>query len=329
MPAAGSRVVLVYALAHPAGEQRLREAGCEVAVLAGDDEASLIAGLRDADAVILRGPAKLTARVIDSAPRLRAIGALGAGTDNIDVEAASRRGIPVLHNAGVAPQAVAEFAVGAAIAAHRQLVKAHRMMVDGEADWDGRFVSLIGTEMTGTAFGVIGLGNIGREVARMAACVFGGEVIGYDPWAAAGAVPAGVQRVDDLHDLLRRSSTVSVHCALTPQTRGLLGREELRLIGPEGVLVDTARGGIVDQEALVAALHAGELRAAVLDVFDPEPPDPALLRRLAETPNLTLTPHIAGITTRSQERLARGVAENVIAALDGAELTRVVKPAAH
>jgi D-3-phosphoglycerate dehydrogenase / 2-oxoglutarate reductase len=329
MPAAGSRVVLVYALAHPVGEQRLREAGCEVAVLDGDDEQSLIDGLRDADAVVLRGPARLTARVIESAPRLRAIGALGAGTDNIDVEAAARRGIPVLHNAGVAPQAVAEFALGAGIAAHRQLVKAHRMMAAGEADWEGRFVSLIGREMTATTFGVIGLGNIGREVARMASCILGGEVLGHDPWVEPSQLPAGVERVDDLRELLRRSSTVSVHCALTAQTRGLIGREELRLIGPDGVLVDTARGGIVDQEALIAALHAGELRAAVLDVFDPEPPDRALLQRLAETPNLTLTPHIAGITTRSQERLARGVADNVIAALDGAELTRVVNPAAH
>jgi D-3-phosphoglycerate dehydrogenase / 2-oxoglutarate reductase len=327
MAAAGSRVVLVYPLAHPAGEQTLRDAGCEVRVLDGDDEPSLVEGLAGADAVIVRGPAKITARVIDGAPRLRAIAGLGAGTDNIDVEAATRRGIPVLHNAGIAPQAVAEFAIGAAIAAHRRLLTAHTVTAGGDADWNGRFTTLIGTEMTGTTFGVIGLGNIGREVARMAGCMFDATVLGYDPLVGAENAPPGVELVDDLHDLLRRSSTVSIHCALTPQTRGLIGREELRMIGPEGVLVDSARGGIVDQEALIEALTAGELRGAVLDVFEPEPPGPELVRRLAATPNLVLTPHIAGITTRSQERLARAVAESVVSVLDGVPPARVVNPA--
>lgn len=327
MPAAGSRVVLVYALADPAGEQALRAAGCEVRVLSGDDEQSLIDGLGDADAVIVRGPARLTAAVIDSAPRLRAIAGLGAGTDNIDVDAATRRGIPVLHNAGIAPQAVAEFAVGAAVAAHRRMLTAHAMMAGEGVDWEGRFSTLIGVELTGSTYGVIGLGNIGREVARMAACMFDAQVICFDPHADPARVPSGVEVTDDLDDLLRRSTTVSIHCALTPESRGLIGREELRLIGPQGVLVDTARGGIVDQEALIAALTAGELRGAVLDVFEPEPPDAALLQRLAQVPNLMLTPHIAGITTRSQERLARAVAENVIAALDGGALGRVVNPA--
>jgi phosphoglycerate dehydrogenase-like enzyme len=181
--------------------------------------------------------------------------------------------------------------------------------------------------MTDSTFGVIGLGNIGRQVARMAGCMFNATVLAYDPLVRADDAPEGVEMVTDLQELLRRSSTVSIHCALTPQTRGLIGREELRLIGGEGVLVDSARGGIVDQDALISALTAGELRGAVLDVFEPEPPGPELLRRLAATPNLVLTPHIAGITTRSQERLARAVAESVVSVLDGVPPARVVNPA--
>jgi phosphoglycerate dehydrogenase-like enzyme len=318
------RVVLVYPLPHPAGASTLVERGFDVVTLPDDDETTLRDGLEAADAVILRGPAQLTETVLAAAPRLRVIGALGAGVDNIDVDAATRRGIPVLNNSGVAPRAVAEFAIGAAISAHRNMPELHAVTAAAEIDWSGRFGRLMGTELTGTTFGIVGLGNIGRQTARMARALFEAEILAFDPLVGDQPLPEGTTLTATLDELLERSLTVSVHVPLMPATRGLLGADELRRIGPDGVLIDTARGGIVEQEALIEVLTRRELKAAVLDVFDPEPPPAHLLRRLAGVPGLILSPHMAGVTGAATERLSRTVAESVAAVLMGGAATGAV-----
>jgi phosphoglycerate dehydrogenase-like enzyme len=257
---------------------------------------------------------------------LRVIGALGAGVDNIAVAAATAAGIPVVNGSGVAPRAVAEFCIGSAIAAHRNILGMHRAMVDDTVDWRTRLSVLAGTELSGTTFGVIGLGNIGREVARLALATFDARVVAFDPFAASGTTMPGVEMVDTLDELLTASLTVTVNAALTDESRGMLGRRELELIGPDGIVVNAARGGIIDEDALIEVVREGRLKGAVLDVFAQEPPDAAHVQRLAAVPGITLTPHMAGVTTASQEVLSRSVATGVLAVLRGEAPSQIVNP---
>ncbi|MHB8328334.1 MAG: NAD(P)-dependent oxidoreductase [Acidimicrobiales bacterium] len=319
------RAVLVYPLAHPCGEEILNAAGIETAVLGDDRAETITVALASAHGVILRGPAKITLDMIERAPDLRVIGALGAGTDNIDLRAATQHGVVVVSGAGVAPTAVAEFSIGAAIAAHRDFLGMHEAMMAGTVDWNTRLSVLAGNELTGSTLGVIGLGNIGREVARLAIALFGAHVLAYDPLVEASDVPPGVE-LSGLDDMLRSSTTVCVHTALTEQSRGLLGMRELELIGPQGVLVNAARGGIVDEDALFEALSSRKLKGAVLDVFASEPPSQEWIDRLGSVRGLMLTPHMAGVTLQSQEGLCRSVATEVLAVLQGRSSQRLVIP---
>jgi phosphoglycerate dehydrogenase-like enzyme len=298
----------------------------DVVVPRGDDEPSLREALADADGIVIRGPARLTATLIDASPRLRVIGAVGSGTDNIDVAAATARGIRIVHGAGVAPRAVAEFVIGAMVAGHRNFPALDRSVRDLDVDWPARLVRFRAAELTGSTLGVIGYGNIGRTVARLAHAAFDARVLAYDPFLADDTRIGGATLVRDLDTLLEASMTVTVHVPLTDDTRGLLGRGELRRIGPDGVLIDTARGGIVDEPALVDALRAGELKAAVLDVFDGEPPSRHQIDHLASAPNLLLSPHVAGMTDQAFERLSVNVAGGVLELLVGTPATRVYDP---
>jgi D-3-phosphoglycerate dehydrogenase len=304
----------------------LHQAGVTTEVLEDDQPETIHQAVRGADVVILRGPAKLTAETITEAAKLRVIGALGAGVDNIAVSAATAAGIPVVNGSGVAPRAVAEFCIGSAIAAHRNILGMHRAMVNDTVDWRTRLSLLAGTELSGTTFGVIGFGNIGREVARLARATFDARVVAFDPFAASGTTLPGVEMVESLDELLTASLTVTVNAALTEESRGMLGRRELELIGPEGIVVNAARGGIVDEDALIKVVSEGGLKGAVLDVFAEEPPDPEHIRRLAAVPGITLTPHMAGVTTASQEVLSRSVAAEVLAVLRGEVPTQIVNP---
>ena len=317
------KVVIVYPLVDPVGERMLAEQ-LEIVRPKGEDGASISAALRDAQAIILRGPAQLTAAMIDAAPNLKVIAAQGAGTDNIDVAAATRRRIPVVYGAGVAPDAVAEFTIGAAVAAHRQFQLAHNGMATGSVSWLTRMRDLTGFELTGSTFGIVGFGNIGKSVARKARAAFGCEILAYDPFVKADSVRDLGRVVSDLGELLEKSDTVSVHTPLTPQTRGLIGRDQLRLIGSQGVLVDVARGGIVVETDLIAALNAGELKGAVIDVFDPEPPSKQQVERHSAARNIILTPHIAGVTDKSQRALSMNVAQGVLDVLAGRRPAQVL-----
>jgi phosphoglycerate dehydrogenase-like enzyme len=317
------KVVMVYPLVAVVGEQMLEEK-TQLVRPKGQDEASISAALEDAVAIVLRGPAQLTARMIERAPKLKVIAAQGAGTDNIDVAAATRRGIPVVYGAGIAPDAVAEYVIGAAVIAHRQFQKAHREFTTGLVDWGTRMRDLKGFELTGTTFGVIGFGNIGRSVAKKARGAFNCEILAYDPLLPPGTGKEFGRLVSDLDELLDKSSTVSINAPLTPETRGMLKRAQLKRIGPDGVLIDAARGGVVHEADLIAALNAGELKGAVMDVFDPEPPSNEQVARLAAARNTILTPHIAGVTDQSQIALAKNVAQGVLDVLAGRRPSQVL-----
>jgi phosphoglycerate dehydrogenase-like enzyme len=307
------RVLLVYPLLDATVDAELHsDSTLDVIDAAGDAFDDLRRGLVGADAVIMRGPARLTAALIDRADGLRVIGELGSGTDNIDVAAATARGIRVVNGTGVAADSVAEFVLGAMVTAHRGFLLLH-----------GRYK---GRELTGTTLGVVGYGQIGRLVARKARAAFETDVIAYDPFLLERPVDDGVRFAEHLVDLLASSDTVTIHVPRTAETVGLIGAAELEAMRVDAVLVDAARGGIVDEDALIAALRNGRLRGAVVDVFSEEPPSPELVAKLASTPRLLVTPHIAGVTSRAGELLSRNVVKQVKAVLTGSEPSRIANP---
>ena len=241
----------------------------------------------------IAGPPFITAELMDQAPRLKAIYIASAGYDSIDVPAATQRGIVVVNAAGNNVVPVSEHAIGLMLALVRKIALADRM---AHHERRGLHLSEIGAfpgMLRGHTLGIVGLGKIGAEVARMAAQGFNMEVVAHDPFADSGvATSLGVRLVENLEALLEVSDIVSVHLPLTHETRHAIGAEQLARMKPGAFLVNTSRGGTVDTEALVAALEAGQIAGAGLDVTDPEPlpTDHALLSR----DDVVVTPHAGG-----------------------------------
>ena len=317
-----ARVGLVYPLQYADIRAALDEVA-DVRVAESPDEDGVDALVQSVEGIIVRGPAKLTGKQIEGATELRVIAATGSGTDHIDVVTATARGIPVVSGAGAAPESVAEFTLGAMIAGRRNFLPSHNALVSGELEWRGRVERFASLGMAGTTVGLVGFGHIARLVAQMTIDVFGCRVIAFDPYVTDSGNSA-VSIVEDLDELFSASDTVSIHTPLLPDTRGLISRAQLRRLGPRGVLVDTARGGVVNEVALCEALLAGEIGGAVLDVFDSEPPTPDQLERLRATPNLLVTPHIAGITDQARRKLEQNAVEQVLMALRGERPSRLV-----
>ena len=242
------------------------------------------------------------AELIEAAPGLRAISNYAVGTDNVDLEAASDRGIPVGNTPDVLTESTADLALALMLALSRRLVEAHAYVRNGEwRTWEPGL--LLGRDLHGATVGIIGLGRIGRAVARRLEG-FGCELL---HTSSDGGVP--------LQELLERSDFVTLHCPLTPDTRGLIDDEALKRMQPTAYLINTARGPVVDTGALTRALHAGEIAGAALDVTDPEPlpGDHPLL----EAPGLLVVPHIASATHATRERMADMAVDNLLAGLTG------------
>jgi (S)-sulfolactate dehydrogenase len=279
-----------------------------------DDAAALEAALPFADAWIVRNRTQVRGRLLDAAGNLKVVGRLGTGVDNIDVATCERRGIAVIAASGANAESVAEYVITAALGGLRGAFFSTRAVEAGT--WPRQMLSL-GREAAGKVLGIVGLGSIGVLVARKAAAM-GMRVIAHDALLAADA-PAwreveGPPR--SLDQLLAESDVVTLHVPFTPETRGLLGRERLAKMKRDAVLINTARGGLVDEAALAAMLREGRLGAAALDVFEREPLPPGT--PLAGAPRLLLTPHIAGITVESNERVSAFIAERVAEALRSA-----------
>ena len=237
----------------------------------------------DADAIWSFGE-RIDDELLDALPRLRAVGNEGVGFDTIDVPALERRGVALCIPRGQNADAVADHALGLLLAVRHNIVAGDRFVREGR--WGARgSEEPAGRTITGTTLGVIGLGNIGRASARRGEA-FRMRVVA---WNRTPRPEAGVEQVA-LDDLLRQSDHVTIHCALSDDTRGLIGAPELALLRPTAVLINTARGAIVDPDALVAALQAGRLWGAGLDVF---PHEPEVDPRLLEHPRVVVTPHIA------------------------------------
>ena len=277
-----------------------------------DDAAALEAALPEADAWIVRNRSPVRGRLLDAAGRLRVVGRLGVGLDNIDVDTCKARGIEVIPASGVNAVSVAEYVIAAALGGLRGVFFSTRAVEAGT--WPRQMLSQ-GREAAGKVLGLVGLGSIGQLTARKATAL-GMRVIAYDtllpPADPAWALVEGPPRT--LEDLLRESDVVSLHVPLTPETRGLLNAERLALMKPDAMLINTARGGLVDEAAVAAMLRGGRLGSAALDVFEKEPLPAGTA--LAGAPRLLCTPHIAGITIESNERVSAFIAERVAAALE-------------
>ena len=264
--------------------------------------ADLRARTRDTEGLLTLITDRVDAALLDGAPRLKAIANMGVGTDNIDVEACAERGIPVGNTPDVLTDATADLAFALLLALARKIVPGAEKVRAGEwRTWEP--AADLGAELAGSALGIVGWGRIGQAVARRAEG-FGLEVVHS---SRSSGVPLG--------ELLERADFVSLHTPLTPETRHLIDAAALARMKPSALLVNTARGGVVDQDALREALHAGRIGGAALDVTDPEPlpADHPLL----DAPNLLVVPHVGSATVRTRAKMAEMAVENLLAALDG------------
>jgi (S)-sulfolactate dehydrogenase len=307
-----SRIVISEFMDAPAVEQLKARFDVDYRPKLVDDPAALEGALPFADGWIVRNRTQVRGRLLESAANVKVIGRLGVGLDNIDLAACEARGITVIPATGANAESVAEYVITAALMLLRGVYFSTRAVEAGT--WPRQTLSQ-GREAAGKVLGIVGLGSIGRLTARKAQAM-GMRVIAHDPqvpgaaeaWREAGAQPR------ELEALLRESDVVSLHVPLTPQTRGLLGSERLALMKRDAVVINTARGGIIDEAALATMLREGRLGGAALDVFDREPL--AAGSPLTGAPRLLLTPHVAGVTLESNERVSALIADRVAQALN-------------
>ncbi len=275
-----------------------------------DQPSALRAALADARALIVRNRTQVNTALLAHAPLLRTVGRLGVGLDNIDVPACAARHISVLPATGANDVAVAEYVITAMLVLLRRAWFATDAVVAGT--WPR--MSLIGREAHGKRVGLLGLGAIARETASRARAL-GMQVRAHDPHLdASHPAWSQVERVD-LNALFTDSDVISLHVPLSRETRGLVDAARLATMRRDAILINAARGGIVDEIALAAALRDGRLGGAALDVFDSEPVTAATGARFAGVPNLLLTPHVAGVTVESNVRVSAVTAQAVLRAL--------------
>lgn len=281
----------------------------EVRSCDGADRVELLAAIADADAILVRSATKIDAEALAVAKRLKVIARAGVGLDNVDVREATQNGVMVVNAPTSNITSAAELAVALMLAAARHVGPAHAALVRGE--W--KRSKYTGTELFEKTVGIVGLGRIGVLVAQRLAA-FGMEIIAYDPYVQAGrAAQMGVRMVS-LEELMAEADFLSVHLPRTPETVGLIGAEELALARPNLILVNAARGGIVDEGALYDALKTGRIRGAGLDVFASEPCTDS---PLFELENVVATPHLGASTDEAQEKAGIAVARSVRLALSG------------
>ena len=279
-----------------------------------DRRGDLLQQVASADALIVRNRTQVDATLVDHGRRLRVVGRLGVGLDNIDTAACRARGIDVIPATGANALAVAEYVIAAAMLLLRGAYVSTHEVSGGR--WPRNALGN-GRELAGKMLGLIGFGGIGRLTARLARSL-GMRVIAYDAQLAPTSAVYAESGVgpEPLDDLLRNADVVSLHVPLTPQTRNLIDAQRLALMKDDAILINTARGGVVDEAAVASALRAHKLGGAALDVFAVEPL--AAGSPLADCPNLLLTPHIAGVTRESNERVSALIAQKVAASLTGA-----------
>jgi D-3-phosphoglycerate dehydrogenase len=302
----------------PHVDATLRAAGHDLVLLPdGTTEDALITHVRDAD-LLLMCYTPVTARIIAAADRLKGIVKYGVGIDAIDIPAARARGITVVNIPEYAEETVAEGAFALMIALAKKLAPLQRQM--REEGWAWPEARWLGSDIAGKTVGLVGLGRIGRSMARMAGAGFRARVLGYDPHVSAGEMrEAGVEKRASLREMLAESDFVSIHCVLNDDTRHLIGPAEIAAMKPAAFLVNTSRGAIVDEAALLAVLERGAIAGAGLDVFSREPLARAghPMSRLYEMDNVILSPHLTFYTAEAMRRLEDETLERCFEILEG------------
>jgi D-3-phosphoglycerate dehydrogenase len=306
------RVLVTDAIAEDGLDILSEHVPVDVMTTLSQDQLAEVIG--DYDALVVRSGTQVTARVIETATKLQIIGRAGVGVDNIDVEAATQRGILVVNAPDGNSIAAAEHTIAMMMSMTRHIPRADASLRDGR--WDRK--KFVGIEVTGKVLGVIGMGRIGREVARRARGLQM-RVLAYDPYVSSEQAERLGVEMRELEDVLCEADFITVHVPLTEATRDLIGERELEMVKPTAYLINCARGGIVDEAALHAALENGQLAGAALDVFVSEPPD---VSPLLSNPRVVVTPHLGASTREAQVAVAVDVARQVLDVLNG-------RPAAH
>ncbi len=276
-------------------------------------------------ALIIRSETRITDDLLAAAPHLQVIGRAGSGVDNIDLEAAGRRGVLVVHAPGGNALAAAEHTMALLFALARHIPTASRSLKAGT--WEkSRF---LGVELSNKTLGILGLGKVGREVAKRA-LAFSMRVLAFDPFVSVEQAQRAGVTMRSLVEVLRQADFVTLHATLPSDSHGaakLIGAQELSLLKPGAYLVNCARGSLIDEPALLAALEQGHLAGVALDVFSQEPiGDDAVLRRLLAHECVIATPHLGASTREAQARVALEIARNVVSALRGETLIGAVPP---
>lgn len=314
-------VLITTAFLAPGDEvdRMLTEAGLstrhepDLAALGAQDRAALLSGVR----AIIAGTRPLGAAELVQAANLKVVVRTGVGYDSVDVDTATRQGIPVCITAGANRQAVAEHVFALMLASARRIPENVRNLSDG------RWEQLTGRELKGATLGILGLGSIGKAVATIGRA-FGMDIVAYDPYFDEDFAAANGVRRADLEGVLAQSDFVTLHLFLDDSTRNLIDAQRLSLMKSDAIVINTARGGIIDEQALVEAVTAGVIGGAALDVFAEEPLSPS--SALLHTPGILATTHVAGATREARGESGRIAAATVIDVLGGGDPRFVVNP---
>jgi len=304
--------ILISDPLHPDGIKVLKDAGFDVVEQPNISYEELKKKIKEFDVLIVRSRTKVTREIIESADKLVIIARAGVGLDNIDVKAAQENKITVINAPEAPTYSVAELVIGLMIAALRGIPRGDTALKEGK--WIKK--ELLGRELNGKTLGIVGFGRIGQEVAKRA-LAFNMKVLAYDVIGELSkkAEELGVEFVgttkEALYMLLKESDIITLHVPLLPSTYHMIGREEISLMKKGAVIINTSRGGIIDEEALYEALKEGKIAAAALDVFENEPPTGVSLK-LAQLPNVVATPHIGATTEEAQRKAATIIAQKII-----------------
>ena len=322
--------ILVVEHIHPAGEALLSESG-ELVFPYPQNADGILAAIDDCDALVVRNT-KITRSILEAAPRLRVVGRHGVGYDSVDTAAASALGIPVVYTPAANTESVAEIAVGFILMLGRRIHRAHAAMQSGELLSDTVTLSVMAQrcglanfDLWGKTLGIVGVGRVGSSLARKMIAAFNMRVLGYDPYLDAEVLQGyGVEKVECLDDMLPRCDFVSLHCPGGAETRHMIDAARLACLKPGAYLINTSRGSVVDEAALVAALETGHLGGAAIDVYDPEPP--LLTNPLLRMENVIVTPHFCAMTEESLQAMGVAVAQGVQDVLTGRRPQFLVDP---
>lgn len=308
-------------------EKKLKD-NIDLVLSPGPEEKDLLLLLHDIHGIIAHGTV-ISGKIINSAPLLQMIATPQVGFDKIDVDAATRAGVAIIANSGLAPDTVAEFTLGLMIALARRIVSSDYDLRQ-KKDWSVRGAYInpslrLGSDLQGATIGLAGFGSIGRAVARICQRAFSARILAYDPFIDQDQMASqGVEKYENLIDMAGEADFLSLHMALNNETRHMINNAVLRSMKPGSYLINCARGEVVDEKVLITALKEGWIAGAALDVFEEEPIDPQ--NPLLNMPNVIVTPHIAGITHQSSIERGEELVKRVLDFFSGQKPAGLVNP---